>query len=94
MEEISTSFCFICLLHLANEQGLQLESVQDQDVMTEAMPGSECQETQVESKVGNIWDLKVGVIYESLSLRLKVKSFHRYIEIRMRHNLHNSYWGT
>ncbi|KAF8920746.1 condensin complex subunit 2/barren [Mucidula mucida] len=25
MEEISTSFCFICLLHLANEQGLRLE---------------------------------------------------------------------
>jgi len=25
MEEISTSFCFICLLHLANEQGLKLE---------------------------------------------------------------------
>lgn len=26
LEEISTSFCFICLLHLANEQGLKLES--------------------------------------------------------------------
>ncbi len=26
MSEISTSFCFICLLHLANEQGLQLEA--------------------------------------------------------------------
>ena len=25
MEEISTSFCFICLLHLANEQGLKIE---------------------------------------------------------------------
>ena len=25
MEEISTSFCFICLLHLANERGLKLE---------------------------------------------------------------------
>jgi condensin complex subunit 2 len=24
MEEISTSFCFICLLHLANEEGLEL----------------------------------------------------------------------
>lgn len=25
MSEISTSFCFICLLHLANEQGLEIE---------------------------------------------------------------------
>lgn len=25
MEEISTSFCFICLLHLANEEGLELK---------------------------------------------------------------------
>ncbi|KAF6753031.1 condensin complex component cnd2 [Ephemerocybe angulata] len=29
MEEISTSFCFICLLHLANEQGLKLEGMPD-----------------------------------------------------------------
>ncbi|PLW33841.1 hypothetical protein PCASD_15888 [Puccinia coronata f. sp. avenae] len=26
MEEISTSFCFICLLHLANEKGLRIQS--------------------------------------------------------------------
>lgn len=26
MSEISTSFCFICLLHLANEEGLQIET--------------------------------------------------------------------
>lgn len=26
MEEISTSFCFICLLHLANEQGLRIQA--------------------------------------------------------------------
>lgn len=25
MEEISTSFCFICLLHLANEEGLEIQ---------------------------------------------------------------------
>jgi len=25
LEEISTSFCFICLLHLANEQDLRLQ---------------------------------------------------------------------
>lgn len=26
MDEISTSFCFICLLHLANEEGLQIQA--------------------------------------------------------------------
>ena len=26
MSEISTSFCFICLLHLANEEGLRIET--------------------------------------------------------------------
>lgn len=26
MSEISTSFCFICLLHLANEEGLSIET--------------------------------------------------------------------
>jgi condensin complex subunit 2 len=53
MEEISTSFCFICLLHLANEQGLKLESTVDDS----ATP----METEIEDvkKVGNIWDLKV-----------------------------------
>ncbi len=54
MEEISTSFCFICLLHLANERGLKLEVdgkiEDDEDAM----------EMEVEDrKVGNLWDLKV-----------------------------------
>ncbi|SCZ97822.1 BZ3500_MvSof-1268-A1-R1_Chr3-3g06394 [Microbotryum saponariae] len=34
MEEISTSFCFICLLHLANEKGLRIQtpgSVEDEE---------------------------------------------------------------
>ncbi|KAL4246253.1 Condensin complex subunit 2 [Abortiporus biennis] len=44
MEEISTSFCFICLLHLANEQGLKIETGVDGE----------------EKKVGNIWELKVS----------------------------------
>ena len=56
MEEISTSFCFICLLHLANEQGLKLESaverVEERD--------SQSDQVQVEKKVGDIWDIKVG----------------------------------
>jgi condensin complex subunit 2 len=28
MADISTSYCFICLLHLANEKGLVLEDVE------------------------------------------------------------------
>ncbi|TCD65915.1 hypothetical protein EIP91_002030 [Steccherinum ochraceum] len=47
MEEISTSFCFICLLHLANEKGLKIEA-------DEGDP-----EEEQEKLVGNIWDLKV-----------------------------------
>ena len=49
MEEISTSFCFICLLHLANEQGLKLENDAVDDDETE----------REVKKVGDIWDLKV-----------------------------------
>lgn len=29
MADISTSFCFICLLHLANEKGLIIENNED-----------------------------------------------------------------
>ncbi|TYJ51401.1 hypothetical protein B9479_008023 [Cryptococcus floricola] len=29
MSDISTSFCFICLLHLANEEGLKIESARN-----------------------------------------------------------------
>lgn len=54
MEEISTSFCFICLLHLANEQGLKLES----DV--KQVEGFESQmDIESEKKVGDIWGIKV-----------------------------------
>jgi len=65
MEEISTSFCFICLLHLANEQGLKLESTTEggdafkekgliEDVLDEDMSD------EGEKKIGDIWDIKVG----------------------------------
>ncbi|KZT63492.1 barren [Daedalea quercina L-15889] len=47
MEEISTSFCFICLLHLANERGLKIQSNEGVHVHEE------------ERNVGRIWDLKV-----------------------------------
>ncbi|KAI5116872.1 hypothetical protein M0805_005838 [Coniferiporia weirii] len=55
MDEISTSFCFICLLHLANERGLKLE-VGDED--EGVAPINTIEETE-ETKVGNIWGLKV-----------------------------------
>lgn len=58
MEEISTSFCFICLLHLANEQGLKLESEGIQSLQDDVGE---------DQKVGNIWDLKVRPLqYPSL----------------------------
>lgn len=58
MEEISTSFCFICLLHLANEQGLKLQgglaNGVDNDIGTEVLPESEGID-----RVADIWSLKV-----------------------------------
>ncbi|KAI9511591.1 condensin complex subunit 2/barren [Russula earlei] len=53
LAEISTSFCFICLLHLANERGLQLEAG-DVSPSSVPEPGAEGSD-----KVGNIWGLKV-----------------------------------
>lgn len=61
MEEISTSFCFICLLHLANEQGLKLEGVLE-DVPPPVDEPMEDEPDVVkgdEKKIGNIWDIKV-----------------------------------
>ncbi|TDL23688.1 barren [Rickenella mellea] len=56
MEEISTSFCFICLLHLANERGLKIE-VGGDDPDDNAM---EDDNEKVEDKrVGDIWGLKI-----------------------------------
>lgn len=31
LDEISTSFCFICLLHLANERGLKIQVAPDEN---------------------------------------------------------------
>ena len=31
MDDISTSFCFICLLHLANEKGLVISKTEELD---------------------------------------------------------------
>ncbi|OAX38973.1 barren [Rhizopogon vinicolor AM-OR11-026] len=57
MEEISTSFCFICLLHLANEQGLKLQTSPG----LEAVAEDEVTDAQDRDRdrVGDIWSLKV-----------------------------------
>ena len=34
LADISTSFCFICLLHLANEKGLKIEGSNTLDELT------------------------------------------------------------
>jgi condensin complex subunit 2 len=66
LAEISTSFCFICLLHLANERGLKLESG---DVAVAAGPSS-TPEVKEDDKVGNIWSLKVSRMFFDVSLAL------------------------
>lgn len=59
LEEISTSFCFICLLHLANERGLKIQS-----------DGVASHEEEEERKVGRIWDLKVCTMSLGCCVRL------------------------
>ena len=53
LEEISTSFCFICLLHLANERGLKIE-LGKEDAVNEKMDDS--------GKVGDIFGLKASLL--------------------------------
>ncbi|KIL65564.1 hypothetical protein M378DRAFT_10689 [Amanita muscaria Koide BX008] len=53
MAEISTSFCFICLLHLANEQGLKLEAG------TGVEPSNDGEGEVIGRSVGDIWSLKI-----------------------------------
>ena len=54
MDEISTSFCFICLLHLANERGLKLE--------VESSGDNELSDPAVEEGgVGHLWGVKVRI---------------------------------
>lgn len=59
MEEISTSFCFICLLHLANERGLKIEP--DADGVVGPMMGidSDDEGASVGKRVSDIWGLKI-----------------------------------
>lgn len=58
MQEISTSFCFICLLHLANEQGLRLESTTEPLARELEEDGDDL---TAKRRVGEIWDLKVCI---------------------------------
>jgi len=53
MQDISTSFCFICLLHLANERGLKIEVGESPDVEDEGEP------EEGDNRVGDLWSLKV-----------------------------------
>lgn len=75
MEEISTSFCFICLLHLANEQGLKLESDADKVPQDTIIPDDDESEGMDEGvpegdkKIGNIWDIKVGHLRSAFDFR-------------------------
>jgi len=75
MEEISTSFCFICLLHLANEQGLKLESDAEKVPQDTIIPdddedeGMDGEVPEGDKKIGNIWDIKVGYLRSSFNFR-------------------------
>ena len=57
MSEISTSFCFICLLHLANEQGLKIEVGNEGKL--EALPEADEAQGQRAEAVGDLEALKV-----------------------------------
>ena len=65
LAEISTSFCFICLLHLANERGLKLEGALE-DRIDDAEPDAD----DKDPRVGNIWDLKVSNLLKFTSSEL------------------------
>jgi len=56
MDDISTSFCFICLLHLANEQGLKLE-VEERATIENLAQGED--DVAMQKRVGDIWGVKV-----------------------------------
>lgn len=60
MDEISTSFCFICLLHLANEKGLRLQTPTIEDEVVSGNDGEEEEEgLKMRKNVGGLEGLKV-----------------------------------
>lgn len=81
MDEISTSFCFICLLHLANERGLKLESGNEDTIIPDDAE---------DKKVGNIWDLKVSQF--AFCVTQMLRRFQRCIVIPTRLPLHSVTW--
>lgn len=91
MDEISTSFCFICLLHLANERGLKLGVGEDDDGDSMAVVESHDEELE-DANVGNIWGLKV-MCYQVVNTKnaplLNRLPLHRCIGILRQHLLHD-----
>ena len=53
MQDISMSFCFICLLRLANERGLEVEVGESAGAEDKRRP------EEGDNKVGDLWGLKV-----------------------------------
>jgi condensin complex subunit 2 len=65
LSEISTSFCFICLLHLANEQGLKIQDTAKADE-------EDSDDEQVVTTVGDLWGLQVRLLFALLILALRL----------------------
>ncbi|EAU90161.1 condensin complex component cnd2 [Coprinopsis cinerea okayama7 len=64
LEEISTSFCFICLLHLANEQGLKLETASgngdgDDMPVDSIIPDDDDDEIAAGKPGNDLWSIKI-----------------------------------
>jgi len=59
MDDISTSFCFICLLHLANERGLKIEVEGGDRIIPDDEENIEESRQPQDSLVGDIWSLNV-----------------------------------
>ncbi|KAM0789862.1 hypothetical protein ACM66B_006708 [Microbotryomycetes sp. NB124-2] len=55
MDEISTSYCFICLLHLANEKGLRIQTPTDADTDAHGLDDG----LQLRKSVGGLERLRV-----------------------------------
>ena len=71
MEEISTSFCFICLLHLANEQGLKIRANSGEVISDDEDEGEEGDESHEDRKnIGDIWGLQVSSVFANFSRSL------------------------
>ena len=68
MQDISTSFCFICLLHLANERGLKVEVGDSPGAEDEGQP------EEGDNKVGDLWGLRVSLFCSVAVLELIVST--------------------